>query len=202
MIKRTNYKNDYSVSEFIRTGISFVLTKVFWPRARLVRYPIYIRGKHNIEYGKGLNIGLYCRIDALIQETKTLFIGENLDLGDFCHISALNKVKIGNNFICGNFVYIGDISHGLYTKFGDEEQSKPDSNPKTRPIYCQEVTIGDNVWIGEHCSILPGTVIGDGCVIGANSVVKGNIPNGCMAVGCPAKIVKKYNVLTKEWEKI
>jgi protein CpsI len=49
---------------------------------------------------------------------------------------------------------------------------------------------------------LPGTVIGKNSIIGANSVVSKNIPENCIAVGNPAKVIKKYNFETKKWEKI
>ena len=51
-------------------------------------------------------------------------------------------------------------------------------------------------------AIMPGTVLGKQCVVGANSVVKGTFPDYCVIVGSPAKIVKKYNQQTHIWEKI
>lgn len=62
--------------------------------------------------------------------------------------------------------------------------------------------IGDQTFIGMHAVILPGVLIGKHCVIGANSVVTDNIPDYSVAVGVPAKVIKKYNWKTGEWEKI
>lgn len=61
------------------------------------------------------------------------------------------------------------------------------------------ITINDNVWIGSMVSILPNTAIGDGSIIGCNSVVKGEIPPYSIAVGNPAKVIKKYDFDKKMW---
>ena len=58
-------------------------------------------------------------------------------------------------------------------------------------IVKQEVIIGDNVWIGNGSIILKGVHIGDNVIIGAGSIVNKDIPSNCIAVGNPAKIVKK-----------
>lgn len=201
MKKITVYSNAYTFSEFFRTGVSFIFTKLFWRKAKLVRYPVYMHGKKNIEYDAGFNIGFNCRFD-LLTENVTLRVGRNCDLGNYTHISALNDVRIGDDFICGDCVYIGDTSHGLYRVVGDEEQSDPSSSPKERPVYAGSVSVGNNVWVGEHSAILPGAKIGNGCVIGANSVVNGVIPDNCIAVGSPARVIKKWNKDTHLWEKV
>jgi len=61
------------------------------------------------------------------------------------------------------------------------------------------VVIGDNVWIGEFVSILAGAIIGEGCIIGSNSVVTKEIPPYSIAVGCPAKVIKRYDFEEKKW---
>ena len=58
------------------------------------------------------------------------------------------------------------------------------------PVKPQPVIIGNNVWIGFDCCILPGVHIGDGSIIGARSVVDQNIPACCMAAGNPARIIR------------
>lgn len=55
------------------------------------------------------------------------------------------------------------------------------------------VTISDDVWIGANVIILPGVHIGTGSVIGAGSIVTKNIPPSVVAVGNPAKVIKKRN---------
>lgn len=59
--------------------------------------------------------------------------------------------------------------------------------------------IGENVWIGENVIVLKGVTIGKGSIIGSASVVTKSIPEGCIAVGSPAKVIKKYNEERQEW---
>jgi lipopolysaccharide O-acetyltransferase len=63
------------------------------------------------------------------------------------------------------------------------------------------VAIEDNVWLGEFVSVLPGVTIGKGSIVGANSVVSKNLPPYVIAVGTPAKPIKKFNFETNKWEK-
>lgn len=74
--------------------------------------------------------------------------------------------------------------------------------PVNRPLSYSDVTIEDNVWIGEFVVVLPGVKIGRGAVIGAMSVVANDIPPFCVAIGSPARVIKKYNFDNKQWEKI
>lgn len=66
-------------------------------------------------------------------------------------------------------------------------------------INDQKVVIGDNVWIGDNSVILPGVEIGKGSIIGANSVVTKSIPDYSIAVGIPARLVKKYDFQMERW---
>ena len=61
--------------------------------------------------------------------------------------------------------------------------------------------IGEGTWLGEGVCVI-GAKIGKGCVIGANAVVTKDIPDYSVAVGSPAKVIKKYNSDTKRWEKL
>jgi acetyltransferase-like isoleucine patch superfamily enzyme len=63
------------------------------------------------------------------------------------------------------------------------------------------IEIGDDSWIGANAVITAGSKIGKHCVIGAGAVVTGIIPDYSIAVGNPARIIKKYNTLTHTWEK-
>ena len=61
------------------------------------------------------------------------------------------------------------------------------------------IIIGDGVWIGQNAIILPGVSIGDKSIIGAGSVVTHDVPSYCVAVGNPARIIKKYSNTEKKW---
>lgn len=189
--------SDYSILNIIENGFYVLYTKISFPGARLVRLPIYIRGKKGISYKKGLTTGHGCRIDALSTK-KTLSIGENARIGDYVHINADERVTIGDNVLIASKVFISDASHGMYK---GKNQSSPYSNPSLRETITAPVVIGDNVWIGENVVILSGSKIGNGCIIGANTLVNGeDFPDNTIIVGSPARIIKKYNEETQEWE--
>jgi acetyltransferase-like isoleucine patch superfamily enzyme len=67
-------------------------------------------------------------------------------------------------------------------------------------IQLAEVSIGDGTWIGENACVI-GAKIGKNCVIGANSIVKTDIPDYCVVAGAPAKIIKRYDLRKKTWER-
>lgn len=188
-------KNHYSFSEFIKTAYSLLITKITMPQSRLIRRPVYIRGAKSISGAKGLTTGRFCRFD--LNGTKpTLFIGDDVEMGDMTHIVAHEKVEIGNNVLIASKCFISDTNHGVYK---GEDQDSPDVPPNQRKLVTAPVKIGNNVWIGENVVILAGAVIGDGCIIGANSVVKGNFSDNTIVAGTPAKIIKRYSDNKGEW---
>lgn len=188
----------YSIFDVIRNSFSFLYTKLYYPRARLIRWPLFTSGARFI-YGNGLTLGRGCRIDVG-DRSDALKIGSNARIGDYVHINADKKVHIGDNVLMASKIFISDANHGSYS--GDC-QSLPNTNPSQRELFFEPVVIGDNVWIGENVVILPGTTIGNGCVIGANSLLKGkNYPDNTIVAGTPARVIKKFNVNTCRWEKI
>ncbi len=115
-------------------------------------------------------------------------IGENCNFGDFLHLTCINKITIGNDVLTGRWVTITDNGHGT-TDFAVLHQP-----PMHRSLYSKgPVTIGNNVWIGDKATILPGVTIGEGSVIAANSVVTKDIPAYSIAGGNPAQIIRKIN---------
>jgi len=196
-------KNRYSLSEIFTNIISLMYTKIFFKGARFIRRPIHVRGKNFLEYSEGFTTGYSCRLemfDTGIGGLKKLIIGKNCKIGDYVHIAAGERVSIGENVLMASKIYISDLNHGDYSDMSTD--SSPDVPPDERPLHTKPVSIGNNVWIGENVCILSGVNIGDGCIIGANSVVNKDIPYNCIAVGSPAKVVKRYNHDTGKWEKI
>lgn len=59
--------------------------------------------------------------------------------------------------------------------------------------YAEPITIGDDCWLGANVTVLPGVTIGKGCTIGAGAVVQKSIPDYSVAVGVPAKVIKKVD---------
>jgi len=115
-------------------------------------------------------------------------IGDNCSIGEYAQITAINKITIGDGLLTGRYVYIGDNSHGGLSR---EEAIVP---PVRRKLKSKaEIKIGRNVWIGDKVTILGGVSIGDNAIVGANSVVTKDVPSNCVAVGMPARVVKKLD---------
>ena len=144
--------------------------------------------------GAFINPPFYCDYGTHIEVGKNFFANYN------CTILDVAKVEIGNNVLMASHVYISDNSHGVYK--GTIEDSSPNTPPQKRNYLIECVKIGDNVWLGEGVIVMPGVTIGNGCVIGAHSVVNKSIPDNCIAVGTPAKIIKRYSFDTKKWERV
>lgn len=195
-------KNDYSFLSKIQLGYYLIRTKLIDRRARLFRFPLVIRGLKHINFGNKLTTGVGCRFDCFANANNqvTLIFGNNVQLNDYVHIVAMEKIKIGDNVLMASHIFISDNSHGSY------KCNFQDSDPRIPPIEREYVTapikIGNNVWIGEGVCIMPGVTIGDGCVIGAHSVVNKDIPANTIAVGTPAKVIRQYNFETEHWENI
>jgi acetyltransferase-like isoleucine patch superfamily enzyme len=139
-------------------------------------------------------------------------IGASSIVEDFATINnGVGDVIIGNN--CGiglNNVIIGPVTMGNYVMLaqnvvisglnhGYEDVTIP---PRLQKISTQQITIEDDVWIGANTVITAGVTIGKHAVIGAGSIVTKNIPEFCVAVGNPAKVIKKYNFEIGSWQKV
>lgn len=191
-------RNNYSFSEFIKNAYSLIVTKLVMKQARLIRRPIYIRGKKSLDGCNGMTTGRFCRFD-LNGRIKTLYIGNNCEMGDMTHIVAYESVNIGDNVLIASKCFISDTNHGNYR---DNYQDNPCEPPNNRKLVTHPVKIGDNVWIGENVVILAGTTVGNGCIIGANSVVSGIFEDNCTIAGIPGRVIKRYNDETDCWEKV
>ena len=192
----------YGFFGLIGLAYDLILTKINFPKARLIRRPIDIRNKRLIDFGIGLTTGKNCRIEAYNfdhSNTHKIVFGSNVQLNDNVHIVGGNSVSIGNNVLMASNIFISDTSHGKYNK---QFSSLPEDIPIKRKKITNPVKIGSNVWIGENVVVLPGVYIGKGSIIGAGSIVTKNIDENCIATGNPAKIIKKFNSNKNQWERI
>lgn len=118
-----------------------------------------------------------------------LTIGKDCNFGAFNHITCTNKISIGNRLLTGKWVTITDNSHGRT----DRETLM--TAPIKRSLFSKgPIIIGDNVWIGDKATILPGVSIGNGAVIAANAVVTKDVPAYSVAAGNPARIIKQNQI--------
>lgn len=109
---------------------------------------------------------------------KNIHIGKNVFINSGCKFQDYGGIFIDDGVLIGHNVVLTTLNH--------------DMSPKKRNgMYPKSIKIGKNVWIGSNSTILPGVSIGDYSVIGAGSVVTKDIPKNVVAVGNPAKVIKK-----------
>jgi acetyltransferase-like isoleucine patch superfamily enzyme len=163
------------------------------PKSRLVQ--------PQISGGKRIFIGsrVYVRKNTWLAaapvtgaEKCSLHIGDGTYIGNFCHIFASSRIEIGRKVLIADKVYISDNMHGY------EEVNLPVIDQPVRQLA--QVHIGDGAWLGENVCIA-GASVGKNSVVGANSVVTKDIPDFCVAAGAPAKIIKRYDAVVKQWRK-
>lgn len=117
--------------------------------------------------------------------TPEVTIGENCNFGDYLHLTCINNITIGNGVLTGRWVTITDNGHGTSSEIVEG------APPSKRKLYSKgPVVIGDNVWIGDKATILPGVTIGNNSIIAANSVITKDIPANSVAAGNPSKIIR------------
>ncbi len=117
-------------------------------------------------------------------------VGEGCVFGYNNHITAIESVRIGDHVLTANNVYISDNLHCY------EDIHLPIIHQPVR--MKKEVEIGSGSWLGENVCII-GARIGRNCVIGANAVVTQDIPDYCVAVGVPARVIRYYDSVQLAW---
>ncbi len=109
---------------------------------------------------------------------KNIKIGKNVFINACCKFQDQGGIVIGNGVLIGHNVTLATLNH-------DE---RPDYRQN---IYPKPIKIGDNVWIGSNATILQGITIGNGAIVGANSVVTHDVPENTIVAGVPARIIRK-----------
>lgn len=150
---------------------------------------------HFITLGKHVTILNGGRIEGVSTYNQShynpnIIFHDRVTIQQYCHITCANKIEVGANTAIAAFVTITDIHH----PYNDINVPIESQNLKVSPVL-----IGEDCKIYNGAVILPGVTIGKHVTIGANSVVTHDIPEYSVAVGSPAKIVKKYDFDKNEW---
>jgi acetyltransferase-like isoleucine patch superfamily enzyme len=155
---------------------------------------------HNTEYselGERVFVAPNVRIEVHYRIPRepigTLRIGNNVLIGRGSNISCCESLTIGDDVTIAAGCYISDNNHGINPK-GPNYMAQPLSSARTE--------ICSGVWLGQNVSVLAGSKIGERSIIGAGSVVSGEIPPFSIAVGSPARVIKQYCFVTKTWKKV
>lgn len=151
-----------------------------------------------ISIDKNVYIEKNCRIEGVSSYNNVTFspsivFEENVSVQQNLHLTCASQIVIGKNTAIAANVTISDIHH----PYDDINIPIEQQNILVKPVV-----IGPDCKIYNNAVILPGVHIGKHCTIGANSVVTHDIPDYSVAVGSPARVIKRYNFETKQWEKV
>jgi acetyltransferase-like isoleucine patch superfamily enzyme len=157
----------------------------------VINRPRYVHLGDHVRIQRNTSINLHPR-DKRSKEIL-LFVGANSIISESCFISACNRLVIEENVGISPNVMIIDNSR----KPGDI--SRPSKEQEVERGYVQ---IGADSWIAYGACIMPNVTIGKHCIIGALSVVNRDIPPYSVAVGSPAKVVKRFDLERRIWVKV
>ncbi len=175
----------------VRSGLYSLRAKIKLPG--YIGKPLYISDISRLVFGKKVRIYPGLRAE-IVSKSASIIVGEDTSIGQNCHIVAFSRpIVIGKRVTISGNVFISNCDHD-YQQIGIHvlKQSVTES----------DTVIDDNCFIGYGAVILAGTKLGEQCIVGANSVVRGCFPDRCVIVGNPARIVKKYDSSTKKWVKV
>ena len=153
-----------------------------------IRFPVQGNVLEALDDGR-LSIGAGTLLEPMcwitIADSGRVQIGEGCFLNIGTMIAAQDRVTIGDHVMFANGCFVADASH----RYDDPDQ------PITWQGFSSKgpTTIGSNVWFGANCVVTTGVTIGDRCVIGANSVVTKDVPEGTIAAGVPAKVIREIH---------
>jgi acetyltransferase-like isoleucine patch superfamily enzyme len=148
-----------------------------------------------VSLGNRVHLNDYCWLSVLTENLETgnptITLRPELRIGDGCYIgrsgtiACISRITLGRDVMISDRVFIGDAGHGFArTDVPIRDQYLTSKGP---------VEIGDGTWIGIGVSIMANVKIGRNCVVGAGSVVTNDIPDFCIAVGVPAKVVRRID---------
>lgn len=178
------------------------------PRNLILSKPYFIRRPQQIFIGDDVHIGAYSilkivsRTGSLMRHPDKLhvqqvFEGGRITIGNrvsatgHLHLAAHRLIEIGDDVMFASNVFIADAQHAY------ENANIP---YKYQGMFkVAPVRIGDGCWIGQNAVIMPGVTVGKLSIVGANSVVTRDIPARCIAVGIPARVIKRWDEDTQSW---
>jgi acetyltransferase-like isoleucine patch superfamily enzyme len=122
--------------------------------------------------------------DAVFQNPSRIFIGKRVRIGSRTHLWAGPEngcIRLGDDVLFGPDVLVTAATY----------RHQCGSPVTDQPMAEADVVIGNDVWLATRAVILPGTVIGDGSIVAAGSVVKGTFPPMSIIAGSPARVVSE-----------
>lgn len=153
----------------------------------LLSLPIRLGGSQWIKIGREVFVGPNCWFEIVVpnsnRKAPAIVIGDETSIAGSCTITATESVTIEAKVLMAGNVYISDHTH----EYGLRDVAiKNQGVTKVAPVRIRE-----GAWLGQNVVICPGVTIGRNAVVGANSVVRMDVPDYCVAAGSPAKIIRK-----------
>jgi len=170
------------------------LYKPFFGHFALPSYigkPIFLYGVKKIFIHKNVRIFPNIRMEVH-GENSSITIKQDVGIAQNVHITSASNLVIGKSCTILANVFITNIDHGY---------ERIDVNILKQEMIVRDTQLGENCFIGIGAAIQAGTILGNHCIVGTNSVVRGVFPDYSVIVGIPAKVVKRYNFESKLWEK-
>jgi len=179
--------------------IWYILTQIYYRHffksfgiKSYIAKPLFLYGTNKVKIGNYVRIFPNSRIEVHGSNAYIL-INDDVSIGHNLHIVSGGKLIIHSGTVISANVLINNLDND-YAEIGV-------SINKQKKIV-KDTIIGKNCFLGYGSVIQTGTVLGEQCIIGANSVVKGDFPDFSVIAGVPARVIKKYNKSTCQWEKI
>lgn len=168
----------YGIVKHNPSGLAASIRKKVLKTNARIDIDVTIVNRSNIRFGEGcaLYYGTY-----ILNTTGHVSFGNRSHLGALCYVNAHK----------GNLTIGDDVGIGPGTKIIVYSNHYEKGKKITDCYLTGDITIGSNVFIGANCTLLPGTIIKDNVVIGAGSVVKGELESNCIYAGSPCKLIKK-----------
>ncbi|MBL9149524.1 MAG: acyltransferase [Phycisphaerae bacterium] len=132
-------------------------------------------------------------IAQIFPDRPTLVIGDGTVIRPYAHIGAAVNITMGKRVGLSPMALVTDHEHDF--------RDPAESILTNRRILAAPVVLEDDVFLGERAAVLKGVRIGTCSLVGANSVVKDDIPPYSIAVGLPAKVVRRYDPDRRAWVK-
>lgn len=155
-------------------------------RRTTIEPPLRLDGERAIAIGEQVYIGTGSWLQVLgptVDGVERIRIGDGSEMVGPVTLSAVERIEIGPRVLVAANVYVSDHSHGR------DDPELPILEQGVAQVA--PVAIGEGSWLGQNVVVLPGTTLGRGCVVGANSVVSGTFPDGAVIAGAPARIVRR-----------
>ncbi|MBI2392743.1 MAG: acyltransferase [Deltaproteobacteria bacterium] len=175
---------DFSFRVLVAEPMFKAACKRYGRRLRTDNFIHWVQGSGDLIVGDDVAIDGKCSFSfaSRFSDHPTLEIGDRTEIGHDCTFTVAKAIRIGKRCRLSAGSWFFDSNGHPVHDAAARAAGAPPSDAEVRPI-----TIGDDVWIGGRCIIFPGTVIGDGCVISAGSIVRGTVPPYSLIAGNPAK---------------